>query len=91
MRGGIAAAPLLITLVTHPEDFLDKAEIAKLQNYMQRKFSNPRLTLRARPMKSDSAEVYLGDEFIGVLFRDDEDEDLSWNFTMAILELDLEE
>ncbi len=70
---------------------MDKAEIAKLQNYMQRKFSNLTLTLRARPKKSDSAEVYLGDEFIGVLFRDDEDEDLSWNFTMAILELDLEE
>ncbi len=70
---------------------MDKAEIAKLQNYMQRKFNNPTLTLRARPKKSDSAEVYLGDEFIGVLFRDDEDEDLSWNFTMAILELDLEE
>ena len=70
---------------------MDKAEIAKLQAYLQQKFGNSTLTVRARPKKTDSSEVYLGDEFIGVLFRDDEDEDLSWNFTMAILEVDLEE
>lgn len=70
---------------------MDKAEIAKLQNYLQQKFANPTLTVRARPRKDDSAEVYLGEEFIGVLFRDDEDEDLSWTFTMSILELDVEE
>lgn len=70
---------------------MDKAEIAKLQAYLQQKFGNASLTVRARPKKTDSSEVYLGDEFIGVLFRDDEDEDLSWNFTMAILEVDLEE
>ena len=28
--------------------------------------------------------------FVGVLFRDDEDGDLSYNFTMAILDIDLE-
>jgi len=46
--------------------------------------------VRQRPQKDDSAEVYFGDEFVGVLFRDDEDGDLSYNFTMAILEIDLE-
>ncbi|WP_026318788.1 DUF3126 family protein [Amorphus coralli] len=70
---------------------MDKAEIAKVQNYLQRKFNCPTLTVRARPKKTDSSEVYLGDEFIGVLFRDDEDEDLSWTFTMSILEIDVEE
>ena len=43
-----------------------------------------------RPQKDDSAEVYIGDEFIGVVFRDDEDGDLSYNFTMAILDIDLD-
>jgi hypothetical protein len=45
----------------------------------------------ARPKKSDSAEVYVGEEFIGVLFVDDEDGDRSFNFTMAILDTDLDE
>ncbi|MBD8890294.1 DUF3126 family protein [Roseibium litorale] len=66
-------------------------EIKKLEAYLQKKFSLTTLKLKARPRKDDSAEVYIGDEFIGVIFRDDEDEDLSWNFQMAILEMDLEE
>jgi hypothetical protein len=66
-------------------------EIRKLEAYLQKKFELPRLQIRARPKKDDSAEVYIGEEFIGVIFRDDEDEDLSWNFQMAILEIDLDE
>jgi hypothetical protein len=50
----------------------------------------PSISVRPRPQKDDSAEVYIGDEFIGVLYRDDEEDDLSYNFTMAILEIDLE-
>jgi len=47
--------------------------------------------VKARPRKNDSAEVFIGDEFIGVIYRDDEDGELSWNFQMAILEVDLDE
>ncbi|MBA5777621.1 DUF3126 family protein [Stappia sp. F7233] len=66
-------------------------EISKIEAYLKRKFDLPSLSVRKRPRKDDSAEVYIGDEFIGVLFRDDEDEELSWSFQMAILEIDLEE
>jgi hypothetical protein len=44
----------------------------------------------SRPKKTDSAEVYVGEEFIGVVFVDDEDGDRSFNFQMAILAEDLE-
>lgn len=66
-------------------------EIRKIEAYLRSKFGSPSIQVRARPRKDDSAEVYIGDEFIGVIFRDDEDEDLSWNFQMAILEIDLED
>ncbi|MFN4011915.1 DUF3126 family protein [Pannonibacter sp.] len=66
-------------------------EIKKLEAYLRRKFNLPAIKLQARPRKDDSAEVYIGEEFIGVVFRDDEDDDLSWSFQMAILEMDLEE
>ncbi len=66
-------------------------EIRKIEAYLRAKFELPSLQVRARPRKDDSAEVYIGDEFIGVIFRDDEDDDLSWNFQMAILEIDLED
>lgn len=69
---------------------MDKTEIARLQSYMRSKFSNTALEVRARPRKTDSAEVYLADEFIGVMYRDEDEGELSYNFTMAILDIDLE-
>jgi Protein of unknown function (DUF3126) len=65
-------------------------EIAKLTKYFRKTFNNPALSVRVRPQKKDSGEVYLGEEFLGVVYRDEEDGELSYNFSMAILELDLE-
>jgi hypothetical protein len=56
---------------------------------LRKTFNNQELDVRARPKKKDSAEVYIGEEFVGVLYRDDEDGELSYQFQMAILELDL--
>ena len=69
---------------------MDKTELEKIQAYLRRTFGNPAIRVVARPKKMDSAEVYLGEDFTGVLFRDDEDGELSYNFTMAILSEDLE-
>ena len=69
---------------------MDVQEIKKIDAYLKRLFSNPRIRVVPRPKKEDSAEVYIGEEFIGVLFVDDEDGDRSYNFQMAILETDLE-
>ena len=63
-------------------------EIRKLEAYFKRVL-NPQLQVRARPRKDDSAELYLGDEFLGVIYKDDEEDDLSYNFSMAILDIDL--
>jgi Protein of unknown function (DUF3126) len=65
-------------------------EIAKLTKYFREKFNNPAMAVRARPQKKDSGEVYIGEEFLGVIFRDEEDGELSYNFSMAILDFDLE-
>jgi Protein of unknown function (DUF3126) len=69
---------------------VDVQEVKKLDTYLKKLFDNPRIRVVPRPKKDDSAEVYIGEEFIGVLFVDDEDEDKSYNFQMAILETDLE-
>lgn len=69
---------------------LKPTEITKLEAYLQKTFQLPSIQVKARPQKDDSAEVYIGDEFIGIVFRDDEDDDLSYNFQMAILDFDLE-
>jgi Protein of unknown function (DUF3126) len=69
---------------------VDVQEVKKLDAYLKKLFGNPRLRVVPRPKKDDSAEVYVGDEFIGVLFVDDEDDERSYNFQMAILGADLE-
>jgi hypothetical protein len=69
---------------------VDVQEIRKLEAYIKRLFGNAKLRVVPRPKKDDSAEVYIGDEFIGVLFVDDEDDERSYNFQMAILATDLE-
>jgi hypothetical protein len=69
---------------------VDVQEIKKLDAYLKRLFDNPKIRVVPRPKKDDSAEVYIGEEFVGVLFTDDEDGERSYNFQMAILGTDLE-
>ncbi len=69
---------------------MDVQEVKKLDAYLKRLFGNARIRVVPRPKKDDSAEVYVGEEFIGVLFVDDEDDERSYNFQMAILGADLE-
>jgi hypothetical protein len=69
---------------------VDVQEVRKLDGYLKKLFGNARIRVVPRPKKDDSAEVYVGEEFIGVLFVDDEDGERSYNFQMAILGTDLE-
>jgi hypothetical protein len=64
-------------------------EIIKLERYLQRMFRMSDLQVKQRPQKDDSAEVYLGEEFIGVLFRDEDEGETAYQFQMAILDYDL--
>lgn len=68
---------------------MKREEILRLESYLRKLFQLQTLEVRQRPGKDDSAEVYIGDEFIGILFRDDDDGDLSYHFQMSILDFDL--
>jgi hypothetical protein len=69
---------------------VDVQEVRKLDAYLKKLFGNARMRVVPRPKKEDSAEVYIGEEFVGVLFVDDEDDERCYNFQMAILGSDLE-
>jgi hypothetical protein len=69
---------------------VDKTELQKVERYLRQTFSNAAIKVQARPKKTDSAEVYIGDEFIGIVFLDDEDGDRSYSFNMSILDTDLD-
>ena len=64
-------------------------EIARIQKYLREKFSNNRIRMGEISNAGDSVEVMLEEEFIGVIYRDEEEGDISYDFNMAILEIDL--
>jgi Protein of unknown function (DUF3126) len=63
-------------------------ELALAQAWLRKVLGNPNIKVLARPKKRDSAEVFIGDEFIAVLFL--EDGGKSFAFQMAILDTDVE-
>jgi len=70
---------------------LTRSEIWRLEKYLRNLFRLDTITLLERPRQQDSVEVHVAGEFIGVIFRDDEEGEVSYAFQMAILEMDLPE
>jgi Protein of unknown function (DUF3126) len=70
---------------------MKKEEIQRLERYLRRTLKTDAIIIKQRPRKDDSADVLVGEEFIGVLFRDDEDGEEAYQFQMAILGMDLED
>lgn len=68
---------------------MNPTEIVKLQNYLRLKFGTERIRIKARKESNDSVEVMLGEEFIGLIYKDEDEGEISYDFNMAILEMDL--
>lgn len=66
---------------------IDEAERARLQGALRQLLHAAELEVRARPRKTDSAEVYVHDEFVGTVSAD---EDEGQVLTMSILDIDLD-
>lgn len=66
-------------------------EIAKVQQYLRKVFSNNRITIKPPAKPNAPVEIYLGEEFIAVLHRDEDEGEVSYAVAMTILDIDLEE
>ncbi len=67
---------------------IDAAERVRLETVLKQKLHSAGLEVRARPRKTDSAEVYVGEEFIGTLSADDE---AGYYLTAIVLGFDLDD
>ncbi|MEL6202776.1 MAG: DUF3126 family protein [Pseudomonadota bacterium] len=65
-------------------------ELSTLTTYFKQTFGNDGLAVKARPKLADSAELYLGDEFLGVITRIEDEGEVSYDLSMSILDFDLE-
>ena len=70
---------------------MDRVTLKKIENFFKQKFNNKKIKIEGRANKNDSAEVLIDNEFIGVVFEDNEDGETCFQFNMTILSEDLEE
>lgn len=68
---------------------MNRQEISAVQAYLRRVFRNDGIALTTPKKASEPVEVWLDGEFIGTLYRDEEDGEVSYDFNMTILEIDL--
>ena len=66
-------------------------EIDQLERYLKHKFGAPQLQVRARAKANDSVEVLIAGEFLGIIYKDRDEGEVSYDLNMAILEMDLPE
>jgi hypothetical protein len=63
--------------------------VPALNAYLRRRFDNDKIRVVTRPKKMDSLEAYIGEEFLGVLFVENEKGRRSYIFELPILDVDL--
>ncbi len=68
---------------------MNTSEIARVEAYLNATFGNTRIRIDPPKKRGAPIEVSIGDEFIGVLHRDDDEGEVSYSLLITILEEDL--
>ena len=76
--------------MSKPNAAVTPDELKRVEAYLRKTFGAPKLAVRGRQKAADAAEVYIGEEFLGVVSKDTEDGELCFQFSMTILDIDLE-
>lgn len=68
---------------------MTKTEVMRLRKYLNDKFGAKDFELKGGNQKDGSMELYFAGEFLGVIYRDEEEGEISYALNIAILEEDL--
>jgi hypothetical protein len=68
---------------------MTKEKCNKVEIFLRKTFRLDAIKLKPLPKKDDTLEVYIDNEFTGLIYRDDEEGEVSYSFQMAILDYDL--
>ena len=63
--------------------------LSRVESYLRKKFGNSSISMKQATNDPNMAEVYIKDEFIGTLYQDEDEGELSFDFNMSILGEDL--
>ena len=69
-----------------------KSETSRIESYLRKKFKTDSISVAPREddVAESSADVRVGKEDIGVVYKDTEDGEVCYHFQMPILDEDLE-
>jgi len=70
-------------------EIMTMSEIARVQAFLRIAFDNNRFVIKPPKKEGQPVEVYLGEQFLGVLHRDEDEGEISFALQIAILEEDL--
>lgn len=67
-----------------------ESEIEKIQTYLQQLFWNPEIFIKKGQGRDAPIEVFVGKEFIGVIYKNEDEGEISYDWNMSILPEDIE-
>jgi hypothetical protein len=68
---------------------VEAQDVGRLQHYLRGVFGNNLISVKPPAKPTAPVEVYVGEEFLGVLHRDNDEGEVSYAFHMVILDEDL--
>lgn len=64
-------------------------ELKSIESYLNKVFRLEEIVVKKRKSISDSCEIYLDDEFLGLIYKETEEGEEDYQFHMTILKDDL--
>ena len=70
---------------------MEDKELRKIEKYLNKVFQTYGISAKKRGAIKDSCEIYLEDEFLGLIYKENEEGEDDYQFHMTILKDDLDD
>ena len=68
---------------------MNDIKLQKIQNYLNNLFKTEHFVVKKRKNINDSFEIYIKDEFLGLIYEEIDENEKAYQFHMTILDEDL--
>ena len=68
---------------------MNDIKLKKIQNYLNNLFDTDHFVVKKRKNINDSFEIYIKDEFLGLIYEEIDENEKAYQFHMTILDEDL--
>ena len=68
---------------------MSESELQQVESYLRRRLNNQSVRVTRHAIRPEMGEVFLGEEFLGTIYRDTEDGEVTFDINITILQEDL--